>query len=368
MSPGDQGCGPIAAAAAAAKSRVRSCRLGLALILALLAFGALSGPAYAHGPVNPIASSYLAKIGQVPAGLEARVVDGDVRMWLRVAPAASAEVLDYRGGAYLRLSRAGVEVNVNSAMYYLNQNPAEIPPAKVSPALPPRWRQISSAHDYVWHDGRLQALASVALSPGSTYVGTWRIPLLVDGRAGAISGSLLYASNPSIVWFWPIAVLLACVLAALRLRRPELDARLARVLAITALIAFAVAAVGRELHGRPAVSVDQLVTLAVALGFAAWGLRRALFEPPGWFGYFLISMAALWGGLVGVPTLTHGYVLMSLPAFVARAAAVLCLGAGAGLFLSMLRIADRGHAGAKPIPADRSDDWDQEDAASESFA
>ena len=71
-------------------------------------------------------------------------------------------------------------------------------------------------------------------------MGTWRVPVIADGRQSAISGSLLYASNPPIVWFWPIAVLLACVLAARRLRRPELDARLARMLAIAALIAFAI--------------------------------------------------------------------------------------------------------------------------------
>jgi hypothetical protein len=287
-----------------------------------------------------------------------------VRIWLRVAPAETTEVVDYRGAAYLRFSRSGVHVNVNSAMHYLNQNPAETPPAKVSPAVPPRWQAVSSGHDYVWHDGRLQALASVALSPGTRYVGTWRVPVIVDGRQSAISGSRLYASNPPIVWFWPIAVLLACVLAARRLRRPELDACLARMLAIAALIAFAIGGVGRELHGHPGVSIDQLVILA----FVAWGLRRALFKPPGWFGYCLISMAALWGGLVAVPTLTHGYVLMSLPAFVARAAAVLCLGAGAGLLLIMFRLVDQGHGGDEPIATDLTEEWDQADAASESLA
>jgi apolipoprotein N-acyltransferase len=110
-------------------------------------------------------------------------------------------------------------------------------------------------------------------------VGTWRVPVIADGRQSAISGSLLYASNPPFVWFWPIAVLLACVLAARRLRRPELDARLARMLAIAALIAFAIGGVGRELHGHPAVSVDQLVILAIILAFVAWGCAARCSSP-----------------------------------------------------------------------------------------
>jgi hypothetical protein len=79
-------------------------------------------------------------------------------------------------------------------------------------------------------------------------------------------------------------------------------------------------------------------------------------------------MAALWGGLVAVPTLTHGYVLMSLPAFVARAAAVLCLGAGSGLLLIMFRLVDQGHGGDEPIATDLTEEWDQADATSESLA
>ena len=129
-------------------------------------------------------------------------------------------------------SRSGVEVNQNSAMYYLNQTPvAETPPSGLTRRTPPSWQRVSGGHDYGWHDGRLHALATVALSPGVAYVGRWSIPVLVDGRLSSISGGLWHADDPSIVWFWPIVVLLACVLAARRVRRPALDALVARVLA-----------------------------------------------------------------------------------------------------------------------------------------
>jgi hypothetical protein len=98
--------------------------LTFAVLVAALG-GALPCVAGAHGPVAPVASAYLARVSSVPSGVEAKVVDGDQRMWLRVGPGETVVVLDYRGAPYLRFSRAGVEVNHNSTMYYTNQSPAE---------------------------------------------------------------------------------------------------------------------------------------------------------------------------------------------------------------------------------------------------
>src|SRR5207302_326099 len=120
----------------------------------------------------------------------------------------------------------GIDVNQNSAMYYLNQAPPQTPPTSLGPGTRGRWSRVSSGHAYGWHDGRLHALASVALAPGARYVGRWTIPLQVDGAPAVIAGGLWHAGDPSLVWFWPILVALACVLATVRLRRPELDLRL----------------------------------------------------------------------------------------------------------------------------------------------
>ena len=122
-----------------------------------------------------------------------------------------------------------------------------------------------------------------------------RIPLRIDGRLSSISGGLWHADNPSIVWFWPIVVLFVCALAAWRVRRPELDRLVARVLAITALIVVAIAGLGLQLHGRPTVTPFQLVELAAILAFVGWGLSQALFRAPGYFTCFLIAVAALVG-------------------------------------------------------------------------
>ena len=115
----------------------------LTFTAACAVLAALPGPAVAHGPVAPIATSYRARIGQLPAGLDAKVVDGDQRLWLRVPPTETVVVLDYRGAPYLRFSRAGVAVNRNSPMYYLNQTPAEVPPSSLGPRTPPKWSGVT---------------------------------------------------------------------------------------------------------------------------------------------------------------------------------------------------------------------------------
>jgi hypothetical protein len=324
-------------------------RVAAPAVIVAGALMAIPGAAIAHGPVAPVASSYLARVGTVPAGLDAKVVDGDQRIWLRASPRETVIVLDYRGAPYLRFSRAGVAVNDNSAMYYLNQTPvAQTPPANLTRATPPSWQRVTGSHDYGWHDGRLHALATVALVPGVSYVGRWSIPLLVDGRPSSVSGGVWHAGDPSIVWFWPILVLLACVLAAVRVRRPALDFAVARAVSVVALSATAAAGIGLELHGRPNVSAFQLVQLAAIVAFVGWGFAAVLARRPGWFAFFLISWAALWAGFEILPALLNGFVLIALPAFVARVTAVLCLGCGASLLLLVARLSARPRrAGAR---------------------
>ena len=189
---------------------------------------------------------------------------------------------------------------------------------------------MSGGHAYEWHDGRLHALGTTLIVPGTRYLGRWEVPVTIDGRGAAIAGGLYYKPDPPLVWFWPIAVVLACVFAALRLRRPELDWRVARALAFVALVAFAVAAVGQGLHGRPGVTPFQLVVLAFELAFVVWGLRWLLLRRQGWFALFLIAVAAIYEGATLVEVLLRGFVRIALPALVARLAVATCLCAGIG--------------------------------------
>jgi hypothetical protein len=335
-------------------------RPGVVLLAALLALAAVPPAARAHGPIAPISSSYLAKPAQVPAGLDVKTVDGDQRMWLRAPAAQTVVVLDYRGAPYLRFSPTGVEVNHNSEMYYLNQTPvAETPPGNLTASTPPDWHHVSGGHEYGWHDGRLHALATVALTPGSAFVGRWTIPVRINGATTAIAGGLYHADNPSIVWFWPIVVLLACVLAAWRIGSDALDAKVVRGLTIVALISIAAGSVAKQLHGRPTVGAFALIEFAVIVAVVAWGLWRVLSGRAGFFMYFAIAFFAIAVGLELVPTLLHGFALTALPAFLARSLAVVCLGTGIGLLPFAFRMAARADAGSRT--SDYDDELDEED-------
>jgi hypothetical protein len=244
-----------------------------------------------------------------------------------------------------------------------------VPPG-IGPRTRPRWSQVSAGHAYEWHDGRLHALVATAIAPGTTYVGRWSIPLLIGGRREVIAGGLTYAPDPSIVWFWPILVTLACVFAGLRVRRGELDRQMARALGLVAITAFMVAAAGEQLQGRPNVSIGQLVVLALELAFAAWALWGLVLGRHGWFGFFLIALAALFEGATLIGVLTHGYVLIALPPFVARLAVITCLAAGAAMLPLIFRLAEpgqrrSGRARERPEPElefedDPAWDWDRE--------
>jgi hypothetical protein len=245
-------------------------------------------------------------------------------------------------------------------MFYLNQVPAQLPPSHLGMSTPPRWKLVSSGHEYGWHDGRLHALAATALAPGATYVGRWMIPLLVDGRHTAIVGGLRYAPNPPVVWFWPIVVALACVLAGLRLRRPALDLRVARALSLGVLISVTVIAAGQVLHGRPGVSAGQLVGFGVVLAFVGWGLRRLVSRRHGWLTLFLIAGAGIWQGVAVLSVLTRGFVLLAVPASVARIATVMCLAGGVGLLPIVFRISDQPEQRSTNTGVEQELDWDEE--------
>jgi hypothetical protein len=297
--------------------------------------------AAAHGPVDPPASSYLAQIRGRPPGVRGQIIDGDQRMWIDVVPGRVVTVLDYLGAPYLRIARGQISINENSEMWYLNMTPPQTPPPGTGASTPPHWVPLTGGWAVSWHDGRLHALAATALPVGPGNLGRWRIPLLVDGRPAQITGRLLYAPSPSIVWFEPILVALGAVAALLRVRRTDLLERAGRGLGALALLGFAVAVAGQQLHGRPTVSLGQLVILALALSFAAWLSVRLVRRRSDWFTFFLIAAAAVWEGATLISVLLDGFVLIALPAPVARAAVALCLSAGVGLLPIVFALAER---------------------------
>lgn len=307
------------------------------LAAGIVGAGLFPGTAQAHtGSSNPVASSYVAKLRSAPPGLHPRILGGDLKLWLQVPPRETVVVLDYRGAPYLRFSPSGVDVNSNSSMFYLNQPVPVTPPVGLSPRTRPKWERVTSGHQFAWHDGRLHALASVALRPGQKLVGSWRIPMVLNGRPTAVSGVLVYAPDPSIVWFWPIVVLLLCLWAGARLGLRRLDRFVARVLALLALAGGGLLGVGHQLYGEPFVSIGQEIVLSLILAFVSGMFVWIALRGAGPFSLLLTAMGALWVGLDCLPSLLHGFVLMVIPAFAARAATVVCLACGIGIAVLLL--------------------------------
>jgi hypothetical protein len=311
---------------------------GIAVVaLGLAAAGLLPARAAAHaGRIAPAATSFLARVSSAPAGIDARVVDGDQRLWLRVSPQLTVLVLGLRGEPYLRFSSRGIEVNTRSATYYLNRARPLVPPAGLGPNTSPHWKRISSGRSTSWHDDRLHALALAAHPSGNATLGRWVVPVVVDGQRTAVAGTLRHAARPSLLWFWPLLLAAALVPALLRLREARLEVPVGWALAALALAAATAARLGRELYGRPTVSAGQLalagVTCAVALGLAVLCTRRE------WrvLAEVAIGALALYQGIALWATLRNGYVLAALPSSAERTAAALSLAAGAALLVAVL--------------------------------
>jgi hypothetical protein len=155
----------------------------------------------------------------------------------------------------------------------------------------------------------------------------------VDGRREAIAGGLWHAARPTLLWFWPLAALLACIPALLRLRDARWDVGAEWILAALALGAATAARLGRELYGRPTISPGQLAlagaTCAVAAGLGALFLRRDWRTLAG----VAIGIAAVYQGLALLGTLRNGYVLAAIPPWAERSATVASLAAGGALLI-----------------------------------
>jgi hypothetical protein len=312
----------------------------LALVIAGAAVCARPAPARADATATPIATNFIAKVSHAPAGIQATVVDGYLQLWMRVPTSETVEVIDQLGAPYLRFDRSGVYVNHDSIEYYVSQIPVPaLPPRNLSRTSPPEWVKVSSGHDHTWRDGRLHALTQEAIAPDTHRVGSWSIPLRVDGRPGRVTGAIWHREAPSIAWLWPIAVFVLVVAAAWRLRRPELERQLTAALVALNLATLAIAAVVKELHGRPTVSPPQYVLLFIILAVIAAAAVRLATRRAGHLLRFVTAFVTLWAGLTFAPVLTHHYPMLALTGTAARILTVLLIGASLSLILLSVRVA-----------------------------
>ena len=237
---------------------------GAAVVAALV----LPGAALAHvGKSAPVATNFDAEISGVEppsSAVEAKVVDGDRALWLRVRANATVLIPGAEGEPLLRFDRAGVFVNLRSLTAQSDRiDRFELRPDP-NPHAAPLWHRLNSGHSYLWHEHRLHALEPLARRHGTTtVVGRWSVPLLIDGKRHALAGVLVY-HPPGSAWPW---ILLACALAATSAAALAVSSLAARRMAVLAALAAVLliwaVRIGRELYGRPTIGATGYVEIAL---------------------------------------------------------------------------------------------------------
>jgi hypothetical protein len=298
---------------------------------------ALPGVASAHvGKTAPVATNFAARIvGFVPPAraLEAKVVDGDQTLWLRVAAGTTVVVPGVLDEPMLRFDAHGVWLNLRSLTAQSDRiDLLDLRPS-ANPRAAPLWHRLTGGHAYAWHEHRLHVLEVLARGRRSAgTLGPWSVPFLVNGRREALTG-VLHFTPPGAGWAWVgFACLLALASSSATLLARTRGPQIAIALGLVATLLIWAVRVGRELYGRPAVGavgyLEVALTSAVGVALLAGLLHRD--REVRLFAAFLAGFGSLYEGLTMLPVLTHSTALSVLPSLPARVAVALILGLGAG--------------------------------------
>jgi hypothetical protein len=320
--------------------------------------GALVGPAtpaFAHGGDAPDATSYRTTItGFDPptSGITVRTVEAGARLELSNSTGRTIEVLGYSGEPYLEVRPDGTYQNVNSPATYLNatltgDNPV---PAGADPTAPPSWRRVSPSTTVRWHDQRTHWLSpgrppAAAADPAREHrLRDWTVPLRDQARVFELRGTLDWVPPPAAGLWWAGAALLALAVTALAARWSRSVGPVALLAGLTTIWY----GVTRTLDGLPfslVLAVTALVTLATGVVAA----RRA--------APFLVALTgallAAFGGFAEIGVFRAAVVPTAGPAWPARAAVLIAIGAGIGMAVVGVRrlpaVAASASA-AEPVP------------------
>jgi hypothetical protein len=294
---------------------------------------AAPGVASAHTG-GPISTDFEARIGGLRPpvdGVQARVLEGDLKLQLTVSGTHVVVVLGLLGEPFLRFSDAGVQANAASPTAW---NSGVV---KSSDAVPvshsPSWRKVTGGRTFSWHENRLRPRPIIAGGASPRRVAAWTIPLVVDGRHVRLTGWEWYAAGPSVrLWLAAVALLIGAAAAAARFGGRALQRVLAAGLVPIAVTAWLAGWIGILLFGRPSNLV-----IVVAVAYAAATSLLVLAAVTATRGNGRMAAAGIVGGLAAVFTVpeveafTRGFVLSALPADVARAAAVVSFAGGIAL-------------------------------------
>jgi hypothetical protein len=169
--------------------------------------------------------NFLSQINEVtPAGdgIEVQVLNRDDRLLLINSGTSTVLVEGYEGEPYARVEPDGtVAVNTDSKAYYINEErdgKVAVPDGADSKGEP-RWEEVGRNGRFEWHDHRMHWMSeddpeAVKDKDVRTKVYDWKVPIVVDGREGAIAGTLFWTPVPSSGPSLPLMIGLAVLVVA----------------------------------------------------------------------------------------------------------------------------------------------------------
>ncbi len=172
-------------------------RTVLALVVAMLV--AMPAAASAHAG-NPNYRSEIDRVTPAVPGVSFEVLNYDSYMQLLDRGGHAVTIYGYEGEPYARILKNGtVQVNKRSPALYLDENRyAEVQVPKYADAkAPPQWKTFDHSGTFLWHDHRMHYMATttppqVKDTSRKTKVFDYEIPIRVEGRKGAIDGTLFW--------------------------------------------------------------------------------------------------------------------------------------------------------------------------------
>ena len=258
----------------------------LLFVTVLLSFLGRATPASAHGGIDQAGfSNYATAVSSVsPAGSGIVVTAFGVSGGIKLVNNSGREVmvLGYNNEPYLRIDTTGTFVNLNSPATYVNKRlDANVPvPEKATSSDVPDWFQLSYGNTVWWHDHRTHWMGAtppdavqVAPQQEQLVYPAWKIPIVVGGQPGAITGTLTWLPPPKRT-SWLLISLGMFAAAVLLLQFFRSVKSFAGLAALGALIANVIVAVSRASVERAESGqrVACFATTAVALVLFFLGL------------------------------------------------------------------------------------------------
>jgi hypothetical protein len=160
--------------------------------------------AWSHAGGNPDYRSVIDRVTPKVPGVTFKVLSYDAYIELVDQKGHEVVIYGYEGEPYARILKDGtVQVNDLSPAKYLNDTryPVESSvPASADPKAPPKWETTDDSGTFVWHDHRMHYGAEstppqVKDTSQKTKVFDYEIPIEVDGRKGAIDGTLYWVGQ-----------------------------------------------------------------------------------------------------------------------------------------------------------------------------